>query len=99
MYSEIFRPYLSLAGIDAVVILLSIYMLIQIVTVMRRGSPLPLPPGPRPIPLVGNIFDFPRGHEGPHWAKHKAIYGNYRLCFDLTTVTPIPLNLQAPSAP
>lgn len=44
VFSKPFRPYLSLVGLDTVVILLSIYMLIQIVSVMRRGSPHPLPP-------------------------------------------------------
>ncbi|OJJ48126.1 hypothetical protein ASPZODRAFT_2123095 [Penicilliopsis zonata CBS 506.65] len=38
---------------------------------------LPLPPGPRPKPIVGNVADLPvRGEKGwEHWFKHKDQYG------------------------
>ncbi|KAH8109869.1 cytochrome P450 monooxygenase, partial [Phellopilus nigrolimitatus] len=37
----------------------------------------PLPPGPRGLPLVGNILDLPDPDGKPwlHWQKHKALYG------------------------
>ncbi|KAF5571206.1 oxidoreductase [Fusarium pseudoanthophilum] len=37
-----------------------------------------LPPGPRGLPLIGNVLDLPRAgqFEAYHWAKHKDLYGN-----------------------
>ena len=38
---------------------------------------LKLPPGPKPLPVFGNIFDFPPkgAPEAQHWVKHKNAYG------------------------
>ena len=41
----------------------------------RYRQTLPLPPGPRPWPLIGNISDFPTHHEGRFYLKHKELYG------------------------
>ncbi|KAI0666827.1 cytochrome P450 [Trametes maxima] len=40
----------------------------------RRGTPFP--PGPRRIPLLGNILDFPRSHYGEKLARLAEKYGN-----------------------
>lgn len=42
---------------------------------ITRNKRLPLPPGPKPWPIIGNISDFPNIHEGRFWAKHKEQYG------------------------
>ena len=42
----------------------------------RRAKTLALPPGPKRLPLIGNILDLPAGgFEAHHWAKHKDAYG------------------------
>lgn len=43
-----------------------------------KSSPrLPLPPGPKGLPLVGNVADLPPPgtQEWVHWRKHKDLYG------------------------
>lgn len=44
---------------------------------IRWKAPRDLPPGPKPLPLVGNIFDLPPTGvpEYQHWIKFKDTYG------------------------
>ncbi|KAK2606570.1 hypothetical protein N8I77_005311 [Diaporthe amygdali] len=66
-----FQPRLSLAVATAIIVLLLIKK------VLERRKALPLPPGPKPWPLLGNITDMPpQGQvEWRHWLKHKDLYG------------------------
>ncbi|OGE54266.1 hypothetical protein PENARI_c006G06548 [Penicillium arizonense] len=43
----------------------------------RKGPLGPLPPGPRPKPVLGNIADLPPpgSQDWMHWLKHKELYG------------------------
>ncbi|GAB1312809.1 O-methylsterigmatocystin oxidoreductase [Madurella fahalii] len=54
-----------------------LYLLIRTVFFRPTTSELPLPPGPKGLPLVGGIADLPPkgGLEWQHWLKHKDLYG------------------------
>lgn len=45
----------------------------------RKYRLLPLPPGPAPLPFIGNISGFPTTHEGRFYAEHKSLYGRYTV--------------------
>lgn len=40
---------------------------------------LPLPPGPKPLPVVGNILDMPKSTEGAHFASYGERYGPFEM--------------------
>lgn len=63
-----FTSLLWLSGI------LTVYLIVKKWT--NRGK-LNLPPGPKPLPLLGNINDFPPASklEYEHWLEHKDKYG------------------------
>ncbi|KXG50521.1 Cytochrome P450 [Penicillium griseofulvum] len=43
----------------------------------RKRYPLPLPPGPKQQPIIGNLKDLPSPDQQDwmHWLKHKELYG------------------------
>ncbi|KAI0350719.1 cytochrome P450 [Trametes cingulata] len=59
--------HLLLAGLGALVVLT--------VASLRRGG-LPLPPGPPPLPLIGNVLDFPKSHLGREFHALSERYGD-----------------------
>jgi len=42
---------------------------------VRRKSNLPYPPGPRPLPFFGNLFDLARGNEAATYLELAREYG------------------------
>lgn len=54
-----------------------ILALILIRKTFENRRKLPLPPGPKPWPILGNIKDMPlKGQcEWKHWLKHMELYG------------------------
>ncbi|EPS35311.1 hypothetical protein H072_11345 [Dactylellina haptotyla CBS 200.50] len=55
-------------------VVVAVLWIVKKITSKRQ---LPLPPGPKGLPVFGNILDLPpKGlPEWEHWAKHKALYG------------------------
>ncbi|KAF8799180.1 cytochrome P450 [Phlegmacium glaucopus] len=49
------------------VIFLSLGLIVYIYFAKNKQSSLPLPPGPKKLPLLGNLLDFPTSHE---WLKY-----------------------------
>lgn len=45
----------------------------------RVGSKLPLPPGPRPLPFIGNLFDMPKRHLAPALRELGEKYGGWNI--------------------
>jgi len=69
---EIVTLFMSFAGLIAVS-----YLAEKVFNRLRQGRRLPLPPGPKGLPVVGNVNDLPNFDEfgALHWLKHKDVYG------------------------
>lgn len=60
---------------------LALYLLHRFSTTVKQA---PLPPGPKPKFLIGNLLDLPKPGEleWEHWLKHKDLYGPLRAIGD-----------------
>lgn len=66
---------LNITSVIVTLALLAGYYLYRCFTPSSRH--LPLPPGPKGLPGLGNVNDLPKPGvmEAHHWAKHKELYG------------------------
>lgn len=56
------------------------YAAFRILLLVRKKEPHPMPPGPKPWPILGNITDLPKTgvREWEFWLEHKNKYGECR---------------------
>ena len=73
-------PDVSLASqIVTLLFFLSLYYLLSVIRWRSRSRGLPLPPGPKGLPFIGNLFNIPSRKA---WFGHKdnsAVYGELLL--------------------
>ncbi|KAF9880651.1 cytochrome p450 oxidoreductase [Colletotrichum karsti] len=57
--------------------LISVFVVGALLGVFSNAGRPPLPPGPKGLPVVGNLNDLPKPgiFEANHWVKHKKLYG------------------------
>lgn len=65
----------NLKGFDVFLVAIALYLVFRVTFSRRQNTSRALPPGPKPWPLLGNLGAFPKGAEGPHFGRHKALYG------------------------
>jgi len=63
-------------SVEVALLLLAVYM-VKRALFDKKKNVAPLPPGPKGLPLIGNITDMPPTGmpEYQHWLKHKDLYG------------------------
>ncbi|KAF8993007.1 cytochrome P450 [Cyathus striatus] len=59
---------------DIAVVCVMLGIIVYLYTSRRNGKSIPLPPGPRKLPLVGNIFDIPSIAPWKTYAKWSKLY-------------------------
>lgn len=75
---------MEVAALQKGLIAISPVLLVLLWQYLRRETiyprNLPYPPGPKPLPLIGNLRDVPNGSQWLKFATLSQRYGLYPLC-------------------
>ncbi|GKT42926.1 multifunctional cytochrome P450 monooxygenase af510 [Colletotrichum spaethianum] len=66
-------------AISFIGLVIASYLVERVFSTLKNGRRPPLPPGPKGLPIVGNVNDLPKPGvlEAHHWVKHKELYGQF----------------------
>lgn len=72
---------MAIISSTALTIIFGVTVLYVINRLRSKGDGRPLPPGPKGVPLLGNVNDMPKPGmlECHHWLTHRDLYGTYAL--------------------
>ena len=74
-----FQRAVPLVPLQLVIVASIIFLVFSITQYIRRSKKqLPLPPGPRPLPIVGNLFDIPKVFSSPKYRDLSDKYGSFQ---------------------
>jgi hypothetical protein len=70
---------MAVASSTVLVVFFGIVTFYAISRLRMRRNAQPLPPGPKGMPILGNLNDMPKPGvlECHHWLQHKDLYGAY----------------------
>ena len=68
-------PVISLTSFLDIFVLVSSLATFLAIRGYQRRRGLPYPPGPRPLPLIGNLFDIPREFSWLTYTQFSKKYG------------------------
>ena len=64
---------------DLAGVLLAVWLVRKVATRQKHFGRLP--PGPKPLPVVGNVYQIPKQFEYVQYAEWAKQYGTYSYCF------------------
>jgi hypothetical protein len=72
---------MAIASPTVLAVLLGTIALYVAYRLRSKNDGLPLPPGPKGMPFLGNVNDMPKPGilECHHWLQHKDLYGAFLL--------------------